>query len=498
MEQNGKLEPMYTSTLENKKDIKMKNRQFIYLKITLLLGFIFIVGVSCEREVSDDVEFASFPTTAEVFIDGFSGGLEYLPFDGSVLNAFTVDDEIKYKGSASMRFDVPNVDDPAGAFAGAIFPDFTGRDLSGYDALTFWAKGTIPGSINEVGFGNDFGENKFIVTRQNLQLTTNWRKYIIPIPDPSKLSLEKGMFWYAEGPENGIGYTFWIDELKFEKLGTIAQPKPAIFFSEDLVSKAFLDTESPVTGLTQTFNLASGINETVVAAPSYFSFSSSDIEVARVSELGVVSIVGTGSAKITAILGGVKAKGSLTVEVLGSFEFAPVPTRDPNNVISVFSDAYTNIPVDFYNGFFGGQTTLGGAFDINDKNIILYENLNFVATGFSNPTVDASVMTHFHVDIRIDESIGPGDFIRIELVDFGANAAFGGGDDSGGSVTYSSTNLENGTWISLDIPLSNFTGPAGGGAFNGLINRTNIAQIVFASDATISTIFVDNMYFYKE
>jgi hypothetical protein len=36
------------------------------------------------------------------------------------------------------------------------------------------------------------------------------------------------MFWYAEGPENGNGYTFWIDELKYEKLGTVAQPRPAI------------------------------------------------------------------------------------------------------------------------------------------------------------------------------------------------------------------------------------------------------------------------------
>ena len=36
------------------------------------------------------------------------------------------------------------------------------------------------------------------------------------------------MFYYSEGPEEGSGYTFWIDEVKFEKLGTIAHPKPAI------------------------------------------------------------------------------------------------------------------------------------------------------------------------------------------------------------------------------------------------------------------------------
>ena len=148
----------------------MKNIKFIYLKITLLSAFIFTVTTGCERDLSDEVEFASYPNTAEVFIDGFSGGLQYSPFSGSKFSAFSVDDEVKYKGSASMRFDVPNYGDPEGAYAGAIFPDATGRDLSGYDALTFWAKGSQSATINEVGFGNDFNENKYLVTLKNLSL----------------------------------------------------------------------------------------------------------------------------------------------------------------------------------------------------------------------------------------------------------------------------------------------------------------------------------------
>ena len=286
----------------------MKNIKLTNLIIILLSGFIFTLTSSCERGLSDDVDFATFPTTSEVFIDGFSGGLEYLPFAGSKLNAFTVDTNEPYAGTASMRFDIPNVGDPEGAFAGAIFPDNGGRNLTGYDALTFWAKASQGATINEIGFGNSFGENKFLVTKNNLRISTAWTKYIIPIPDPTKLALEKGMFWYAEGPENDNGYTFWIDELKYEKLGTIAQPSPAIFNSEDRVEQTFIGSGFTITG-TQTFNLASGLNETVTVAPSYFAFSSSDVDVARVSELGVVSIIGAGTAKITAILGGVKAKG---------------------------------------------------------------------------------------------------------------------------------------------------------------------------------------------
>ncbi len=470
----------------------MKNRKFIYLQSTLLMSLIFILISGCEREVSDEVEFAKFSNNPEIFIDGFSGGLEYLPFGGSKLDAFSVDSEVKYAGEASMRFDVPNVGDPAGSFAGAIFPDYGGRDLSGYDALTFWAKATRAATINEIGFGNDFGENKYLVTKSNLRISTGWTKYTIPIPDPSLLTVEKGMFWYAEGPENGDGYTFWIDELQFEKLGTVAQPKPAIFSGEDIVGEAFLNIDGliPSAGLTQTFNLASGINETVNAAPSYFTFESSDVDVLRVSELGVLTPAGLGTAEITATLGGVRAEGSATITVSGGFDFAPVPpARDAADVVSIFSDAYNDVAIDYYNGFFtpDGQTTQGGNVQVGDENIIFYTDLNFVALKTLN-TVNASMMTDFHVDIQVaDSQIDPGDFIRVLLLDAGPDDIIGTGDDTEASVQFTSPTLVSGEWVSLDIPLSDFSG----------LNTSNLALFFFISDATISDILVDNIYFYR-
>lgn len=468
----------------------MKNLKRNNITLSILLGLMCTLVTSCERGLSDDVEFATFPKNPEVFVDGFSGGLQYLPFGGSKLDAFKVDTEVRYAGTAAMRFDVPNVGDPGGAFAGAIFPD-GGRDLTNYDALTFWAKASQGATLNEIGFGNDFGENKFLVTVNNLRISTAWTKYVIPIPDPSRLVFEKGMFWYAEGPENENGYTFWIDELKYERLGTIAQPRPAIYNGEDRIETTFIGATITLTGLTQTFNLASGLNQTVGAAPAYFSFTSSNTEVAIVNEKGIVSIVGAGTAEINATLNGVRAQGSLTIQSLGAFVAAPTPpTRNQADVISVFSNAYTNIPVDFYNGFFAPfQTTLGGAdLMIGGDNIIQYTNLNFVATEFKNPTVNVSQMTHLHVDILIRETINSDDFIAIELGDFGPNGAFGGGDDSSSRVRFESGALTSNQWISLDIPLS---------SFSTLTSRNNMAQIFFISDATISTLLVDNMYFYK-
>ncbi len=470
----------------------MKSNKDSYLITTLLLGFIFTVVTSCEREISDNVEFATFPENAEVFIDGFSGGLQYFPFSGSKFDAFSVDTEVKYKGEASMRLDVPNFGDPNGAYAGAIFPDATGRDLSDYNALTFWAKASQAATINEIGLGNDFGENKFLVTRANLRISTAWSKYIIPLPDPDRLTLEKGLFWYAEGPENNDGYTIWIDELQYEKLGTIAQPRPAIFNGVDKVEQAFVGAGLTMNGLTQTFNLGSGINETVTVAPSYFKFSSTDVDVARVSELGVVSILGIGTAEITAVLGGVRAKGSLTIESLGGFVAAPTPMRSPNNVISIFSNAYTNAPVEYYNGYYAPFQTTQGQDDlnINGDDIINYTELNFVGIQFSQPTINATAMTHLHIDVLIQEPnpIDGGDFLKIELEDYGADGTFGNGDDSAHTLTFTSPTLVSGSWVSLDIPLSDFS---------GLTSTANLGQILLISDATITEILVDNIYLYR-
>ncbi|GGK14847.1 hypothetical protein GCM10007962_06350 [Yeosuana aromativorans] len=467
----------------------METRKYIYIKIIFLFGVILTTSISCQRDISDDAVLAGFSKNGDVFIDGFSSGLDYYPFGDSYFKAFSVDTETKYDGSAAMRFDIPNVGDPDGAYAGAIFRTATGRDLSGYDALTFWAKGTQGGTINEIGFGQDFGENKYQVST-SFQLTTNWRQYIIPIPDASKLTQETGMFWYAEGPEDGKGYSFWIDDLKFEKLGTLAHPMPSILNGADVSQQTFIGSATKLTGLTQTFNTASGHNQTVSAAPGYFAFTSSNPSVATVNELGEVSVVGTGTTVITATLGGVDARGSLTLESLGNFTAAPTPTQDPSNVISIFSDAYTNQPVEYYNGYWAPYQTTQGQNDItiNNDNIIKYSQLNFVGIQFTKPTIDISQMTNFHVDIQVVGTIDPTDYIIVRLADIGPDNTFGTGDDSSGEVKLTSANLNANSWTSIDIPLASLT---------TLTGKSNLAQVVFVSDATITDIYVDNIYFYE-
>jgi len=160
-------------------------------------------------------------------------------------------------------------------------------------------------------------------------------------------------------------------------------------------------------------------------------------------------------------------------------------------VISVYSDAYTNVNIDFYNGFFEPfQTTLGGDdINVNGNRVINYTNLNFVAIQFG--TVDASGMTNLHIDIRVPESIilSDNDFIEVELQDYGPDAATGGGDDAVSRIRINSSRLSSGEWISIDIPLSDFT---------SLSSRTNLGLLLFDSSANITEILVDNIYFYNE
>jgi hypothetical protein len=475
----------------------MKNIKLKYCKIALLA--LMIVGVSCERGLSDDIKIATFPTNGDIYTDDPVGLTDefFISFDpatGANTEGFGTDSNEAFEGASSIRIDVPTPSDPNGGYIGGIFKDRgAGRDLSGYDALTFWAKGSTTATVGTFGFGTDFESNKYAVTLENVELSTDWRKIIIPIPDPSKLLQEKGMFLFAAGTQstNGVGFTFWLDEMRFEKLGTLGQPRPAILSGQNQTAQANVDTSVPIIGLSQTFNTASGQDVTVTAAPAYFDFETSNPFVASVDENGLVSVDGPGeidpetgqfdnSAIITASVAGVDAAGSLTISATDI------------DVISLFSDVFANVPVDNYNGFYldGFQTTLGGAIDEGGNNIIDYTLLNFVAIEFYGregsgvQPIDASEMTNIHIDIRVNETVNPSDFFRIEIFN-----NFTLGNQIAGSYTISGSELLSNEWVEFDIPLSSFA---------GLTSQDALGAIIFVSDGTIANVSLDNIYFFAE
>ena len=477
----------------------MKNRKINYLRNSFLLTIVILVNLNCEREISDDARDATFPKTAEIFTDTPVGmGTNfYFPYGpdannpvGSKFSAWSVDTDVSYKGNASMRFDVPNATDPQGNYAGGILRvDGAGRNLTGYDALTFWAKASQGVTIGEIGFGEDFYPNKYITTMTNISLGTAWTKYIIPIPDASKLVQEKGMFRYSAGTQgtNGAGYTFWIDELKFEKLGTILPLQASIMNGTNVTRSTFVGVKSNITGVIATFNMPNGINQSVAITPAFLNFTSSNPSVATVNAAGEVTPIAAGTATITATFNGQQATGSLIINCTGSFTHAPRPTLNPSNVISIFSDAYTNVPVNYYNGYWAPwQTTQSNDFSVLGDNVLSYTNYNFVGIEFSNPTVNATSMTHLHLDVFIPGAVAPGRQLRVIVVDFGANGVFGG-DDTRHSTTFTAPTLVSQNWVSIEIPFS---------AMPGLGSRSKLAQIILEGGDN-SNLYVDNIYFHN-
>ena len=466
----------------------MMNRFSKITGITVLLAIFMILG--CQRNM-EDLSPATFPRDPNVFRDGFSPGLNYAAFGGSVPTAFQVDNQVTYNNTeASMRFEVPDVNDPRGAYAGGAFFTSVGRNLTDFDALTFWIRASQSANIDIIGFGNDLGESKFQVSVSGLPVNTNWQKVILPIPDPSKLTQEKGMLFYSEGPEEGKGYTFWIDEVKFEKLGTLAHPKPRIMNGQDVQVSPEPDEVIRVADAISTYNLPTGVDFSMNASPFYFSFESSNEEVATVDEGGFVRVVSMGNATITAKLAGVDAQGSLIVNSAGATDRptvpAPTPTIGADSVISMFSNAYTNVPVDTWNTRWEFSNAEEFFIQIQGDDVIRYRNLNFVGIEFSSQTINASNMTHFHIDIWTPDPTDPPRNFKILLVDFGANGVFGGGDDSSHEITIARPTLTTGNWISLDIPFSSFT---------GLTNRRNLAQLVLSGD--LPNVYIDNVYFHR-
>jgi hypothetical protein len=445
-------------------------------RTAMLLATVVATTVSACRDDSPTGPAGS-PTEARVFTDNFVAA-DFQAFQGSKLDAVQLDTEIKFRGTTSLRVTVPAPGNPAEGYAGGAFVASAGRNLTGYNALTFYARASVAITLDVAGLGNDnTGSSQFTAERNGIPLTTTWQKVTIPIPDASKLTAERGLFFFAEGAEGAAGYSVWFDDIQFETVSTIANPRPAL-------AAATVTTEvgatQQVSGLSVTYAV-DGADVTVLAAPRYFSFASSNPSVATVNAGGVVSLGGIGTTNITASLGTTPAAGALALTAVAApSAAAPTPTRDAADVISLFSDAYTNRTVDTWSAEWDQA-------DVTDVPVggnaaKRYANFVFAGIEFTSAPVNVSTMTHFHIDAYVNSN----EALRVKLVDFGPNGVFGGGDDTEHEVVFGPGQLTAGAWNSLDIPLS---------AFAGMTGRTAVAQLILSGSSPIT--YIDNVYFYR-
>ena len=148
-------------------------------------------------------------------------------------------------------------------------------------------------------------------------------------------------------------------------------------------------------------------------------------------------------------------------------EAAPTPTLSEANVISIFSDAYTNIAGVNLNPAWG-QSTVVTEITIEGNNTLLYTGLNYQGTEFT--AQDVSGMTYLHIDYWTDNSTALKFFVISQTPTVDSD--------------YHTFAIVSEQWASVDIPLTTFPN----------VDLTDVFQFKVEGNGTI---YWDNFYFYS-
>lgn len=167
---------------------------------------------------------------------------------------------------------------------------------------------------------------------------------------------------------------------------------------------------------------------------------------------------------------------SNTITYLVSFVIAdPEPTTVPDppphaaaDVMSFYSEAYTNVEGINFNPYWGQQTIVTLDYPIAGNNTLRYENIDFQGTDF--PNQDVSEYEYFHVDFWTANATELNFFLI-----------------SPGPVQQAyALPVEFETWVSVDIPLASFSPP---------VDLTDLFQFMVTGNGDV---WFDNWYFWKE
>jgi hypothetical protein len=170
-----------------------------------------------------------------------------------------------------------------------------------------------------------------------------------------------------------------------------------------------------------------------------------------------------------------------TVAAVEPTDAAPTPTKLAADVLSMFSNAYTNVTVDTWRTSWSAATL--AEVQVAGNDVKKYTGLDFVGVEMVVSQLNVSAMDSFQFDLWTPNSTT----FRFKLVDFGADAAFGGGNDVEHETII--TPALSG-WNRVSVPLT---------AMTGLTTKSNIAQLIFSSvPAGGSTAFIDNVMFSKK
>ena len=166
-------------------------------------------------------------------------------------------------------------------------------------------------------------------------------------------------------------------------------------------------------------------------------------------------------------------------EIISPLTSAPTPpSRQPDDVISLYSDVYTNIELSELNPGWGQTTTLTEV-QVEGNNTWFYNDLNYtgIVTDYGNAT-DVSAMEFVHFDYWTPDAT----VLGLKLV----NTSYADGDPLKEDIEFVDP-ISLGEWVSVDISLAEYTTDVSG-----------ITQLLYDTTGNNAIVYVDNLYFYRE
>jgi len=189
---------------------------------------------------------------------------------------------------------------------------------------------------------------------------------------------------------------------------------------------------------------------------------------------------------------GIDCGGSSCVPCTGPpSSAAPTPeARDAANVISFYSDAYTDTGIDDFDFGLCASSPATTEVMIAGNATQNYTGGDCQGIDIQNNRIDASSFTNIHFDFYTDETDLIGKVFNIKLVDWAGNTTESG--SSGLEINFNDgSGLVSGAWVSIDVDIT-----AIGGRISGNLTRSDIAQIHITSN--LPNAWYDNLYLWKE
>jgi hypothetical protein len=306
----------------------------------------------------------------------------------------------------------------------------------------------------------------------------SWNSYDIPLTNFTGVSMNDIHQLKFDGQTGVNPSNIYLDNIYFWK-------NPAAAGSDATLSDLKVDgtTVTGFTGsvLSYTVELPNGTT-TVPTVTATTNDAAASFVVHNAAALpGTTTVVVTAENGTTSITYSVVFSLAPAVPTVGAVS----PTTPSDYVISLFSNEYSNVPIDTWSAVWDQADVAD--YSISGNATKKYTNLTYAGIEFTSSPINAADMTRFHMDVWTPDNTDSPSVFKVKLVDFGANGVWSGGDDVEHELTFGPDVMNTASWVAIDVPLSDFT---------NLTTRGHLAQMIISGSPR--TLYVDNVYLYSD